>query len=79
MGHLLIQRPFGSLVIGNTGEGSGFGSQAIGQDHQGLMRFGSLDTGNREEEVGSGIEDIGNIVENDKFGAKSSEFGAKFK
>jgi hypothetical protein len=79
MGHLPIQRLYGGLVIGNTGEGSGFGFQGTGQDLQGLRRFGSLGTGNRGEEVGSGIEDIGNTVENDKFGVKSSEFGAKFK
>jgi hypothetical protein len=79
MEHLLIRRPFGSLAIGDTAEESGFGYLVTGRDPQGLMRFGSLDTGNREKEVGSGIEDIGNTVKNDKFGVKSSEFGAKFK
>jgi hypothetical protein len=63
MGHLLIRMPFGSLAIGDTAEESGFGSLVIGRDPQGLMRFGSLDTGNREKEVGSGIEDIGSTVE----------------
>ena len=62
MGHLLIQRPFGSLAIGDTAEENGFGFQGTGQDLQGLKRFGSLDTGNREKEGGSGIEDIGNTV-----------------
>ena len=60
MEHLLIRMPFGSLAIGDTAEESGFGSLAIGIDPQDLMRFGSLDTGNREEKVGSGTEDNGN-------------------
>jgi hypothetical protein len=63
MVHLPIQRPFGSQAIGDTAEESGFGYLVIGRDPQGLVRFGYLDTGNREKEVGSGIEDIGNTVE----------------
>jgi hypothetical protein len=62
MGHLLIQRSFGSLAIGDTAEGNGFGFQGAGQNLRGLRRFGFLDTGNREKEVGSGIQDIGNTV-----------------
>ena len=74
MGYLLIQRPFGFLAIGDTAEENGFGFQGTGQDLQGLKRFGSLDTGNREEKVGSGIEDIGNIVNfSYEFGVRSSE------
>jgi hypothetical protein len=62
MYHLPIQRPFGSKVIGNIGEGNGFGSLAIGRDVQGLMGFGYRVIGNREGEVGFGIQDIGTIV-----------------
>lgn len=63
MDHLPIQRPFGSKVIGNIGEGNGFGFQAIGRDVQGLMPFGCLATGRQEGEVGSGIKDVGSIGE----------------
>ena len=62
MDHLPIQRLFGYLVIGNTGEENGFGSLAIGRDAQDLMRFGSLAIGNQEDRVGSGTKGIGNIV-----------------
>ena len=75
MDRLLIQRLSGGLVIGNIGEGTGFGYQDIGQDPPGLMRFGFLDTGRREEEVGSGCPGTGNIV--DRFIVKSPQFGDK--
>jgi hypothetical protein len=75
MGHLLIQGLSGGLVIGNIGKGTGFGYQDIGQDLPGLMHFGFLDTGRREEEVGFGCPGTGNIV--DKFGVGSLEFGDK--
>jgi hypothetical protein len=60
----------GDPVIGNIEGGSGFGYPVTGQELQGLMRFGSLAVGNREEEVGSGLQDIGNIVNSNEFGVK---------
>jgi hypothetical protein len=73
MGHLPILRPFGSPVIGGTGEGNGFGSQAIGRGGRGHTPFGCLAIGSREGVAGSGIKDIGSIVEF-KFGVMSSVF-----
>ena len=75
MGHLPSLRPFGSPVIGGTGEGNGFGSPAIGRDVQGLMPFGCLATGRQEGEVGSGIKDVGSIGE--KKTVRSWELGAR--
>ena len=63
MGHLPILRPFGSPVIGGTGEKNGFGSPVIRRDVQGLTSFGYLATGRQEGEVGSGIDDVGSIGE----------------
>ena len=60
MDHLPTRTMFGDLVIGNIGEGTGFGYQVIGRDLQGMIRFGFPGVGNREEEVGSGSPDIGN-------------------
>jgi hypothetical protein len=78
MGHLPILGLFGSLAIGNIGEGNGCGCRVIGRDLQGRMQFGSLAIGNREEEVGSGPPDTGIIVSKKKFGVGSSEFGDKY-
>jgi hypothetical protein len=63
----------GDPVIGNIEGGSGFGYQVTGQELQGLMRFGSLVVGSREEAVGSGFQDIGNIGSSNEFGVLSSE------
>ena len=60
MDHLPIQMLFGDLVIGNIGEGTGFGYPVIGRRGQGLMQPGSPVVGSREEEAGSGSPDIGN-------------------
>ena len=60
MDHLPIRTLFGDPVIGNTGEGTGFGHQVTGRDLQGIIRFGSPVAGNREEEAGSGPPGIGN-------------------
>ena len=73
MDRLPIQMLSGGPVIGSIGEVSGFGYQVTGQELQGLMRFGSLVAGSREEEVGSGFQDIGNIVSSNEFGVWSSE------
>jgi hypothetical protein len=62
MGPLPIQRLFGSPVIGNIRGENGFGCQVIGKDGRNLMQFGFREIGNREEAVGSGIQDIGNTV-----------------
>jgi len=75
MGHLPILRPFGSPVVGGTGEGNGFGSPVIGRDVQGLMPFGCLATGSQEGEVGSGIKDVGSIDE--KKTVRSWELGVR--
>jgi hypothetical protein len=63
MVHLLIQRLFGSPVIGAIGGGNGSGSLVIGRDAQGLMRFGFPAIGKGEGEVGSGTKDIGDSAE----------------
>jgi hypothetical protein len=62
MDHLPIQRLSGFKGTGNIREGNGFGCLGIGKDDRNPMRFGSLAIGNQEEEVGSGIQDIGNTV-----------------
>jgi hypothetical protein len=62
--------PSGLKVIGDIGEGNGFGFQAIGRGGRGPMPIGSLVNGNREERVGSGSKAIGIIV---KLKVKSDE------
>ncbi len=62
MARLLTRMLSGRLVIGRTGEESGFGLQAIGQGLQGLTLCGSRVIGRREGEAGYGFPDIGNTV-----------------
>ncbi len=71
MEHLPTQRLLGLRVIGDIGEGNGFGFRAIGRGGQGPMPIGSPAVGNREEGVGSGSKVIGIIV---KLKVKSDEF-----
>jgi hypothetical protein len=73
MGRYPIQMLFGDLAIGNIGQETGLGHQAIGRNLQSLMQFGFPDIGSRGEGVGSGILDIGSTA--NKFGVQSFEFG----
>ena len=72
MGPLPIQRPSGFPVTGCIEEGSGYGSLDIGKDVRGLMRYGFLGTGSREEKVGAGSKVVGNTVKIKK--VESDEF-----
>jgi hypothetical protein len=63
MGHLRTLKLFGSPATGNIEEGNGFGFRAIGRGGRGLTRFGCLATGRPEGVAGSGVKDIGSIVE----------------
>jgi hypothetical protein len=74
MDHLHILKPFGSQATGNIEGENGFGSLAIGRGGRGHTPFGCLVIGRREGVAGSGIKDIGSIVEF-KFGVMSSVFG----
>jgi hypothetical protein len=54
---------FGYPVIGITDMENGAGFPAIGSDLEGPMGFGCQVIGKREEEVGYGVQDIGNTAE----------------
>jgi hypothetical protein len=73
MGPRPTQMLFGDLAIGHIGEGTGFGYQVTGRGPQGLMQFGFLVIGSRDEVAGPGFLDIGNTA--NKFGVRSFEFG----
>lgn len=77
MGRLPIQKRFGSSVTGDIGEEIGFGFQASGRGVQGLMPIGCPAVGNQEDEVGSGSQDAGNIVNSSELRVRSSEKNKK--
>jgi len=59
MDRLPIRIMCGNPATGSIGEGIGFGSLANGIDVRNPMPIGSLATGNREEEGGSGFRGAG--------------------
>jgi len=63
MGHLLNPMLSGYRGIGYTGGENGFGCPDIGEGLRDLIPFGSLVTGSREGEAGSGLKDTGHAAE----------------